>query len=292
MNIDVRKIEEKITSKTKAIMLVHVMGNSCSMTSILDLAKKYNLRMIEDTCESLGASYKNQKLGTLGHYGTYSFYYSHHMTTVEGGMVVCHSKDNYDLLRAIRSHGWIRHMDKGDQHQYELEYPKVDPRYMFIMPGYNLRPMEIQGVMGKIQLQSLDEKIHHRNSNFNSICWALQNDDRNHPPLFHLPKEEEGSTPSWFGLCLFLDEKHSNAYPSFLQYLEKNGVENRPIITGNFLRQPYFQKKENYLEDPSVFHESDYLHFHGVYIGLTCSRIIDEKGIQNLLYILFGFFIE
>jgi CDP-6-deoxy-D-xylo-4-hexulose-3-dehydrase len=107
-NIDIKSIEKKITKKTKAIMLVHVLGTSANMTKLLKIAKKYKLDLIEDTCESLGAKYNDKKLGTIGRFGTYSFYYSHQITSGEGGMIVCNNINDYNVLKSLRSHGWSR----------------------------------------------------------------------------------------------------------------------------------------------------------------------------------------
>ena len=287
MNIDPDKIIEKITPKTKGIKLVHVMGNSCNMEKIMKIVEEYNLLLIEDTCESLGTYYDGKMVGTFGTFGTYSFYYSHHITTIEGGMVCCKRKEHYDLLRSLRAHGWTRYLDDKDQKLYKDIYPDIDNRYMFVNLGFNLRPIELNAVMGKIQLRKLKQKNENRIYNFNSIKERILHHPKN-DNIFVLPREEHKSVSAWFGLCIFLNKKYKEKYNDFMKYLEDNSIENRPVITGNFTRQPYFIIN-NFNYNPLDFPNADYIHFNGFYIGLSCEKYKDEK-IKELVEILFNFF--
>lgn len=287
MNINEEDIEKYITPKTKAIMLVHVMGNCCNMNKIMELVKKHKLLLIEDTCESLGSSYNGKKLGAFGTFGTYSFYYSHHITTIEGGMVITNSKEEYDLLRCLRAHGWTRYFDDNDKQKFKELYPNIDERYMFVNLGYNLRPMEMQAVMGRIQLQKLDEKNKNRIYNFSKLSCAILNHPKNNN-LIILPKQLENTNACWFGLCIFLNTNVFDKRNDFVKFLELNSIENRPIITGNFVRQPYFISN-NYNFDPLNYPNSDYIHNCGLYIGLSCEKYSDEK-IEKLVNTLFNFF--
>ena len=159
LNIDTNNIEKLITKKTKAIMIVHVYGNPCEMDEILRLKKKYNLILIEDSCEAMGAKYKNKMVGRFGDISTFSFYFSHHITTLEGGMCVTNNPKTHDLLKVMRSHGWAR--DLENKKDLEKKY-KIDPRFLFLNLGYNLRMTEPQAAMGIIQLRKLNKFIKKR----------------------------------------------------------------------------------------------------------------------------------
>jgi CDP-6-deoxy-D-xylo-4-hexulose-3-dehydrase len=287
MNIDEAKIENYIGPNTKALMLVHVMGNCANMDLIINLIKKYNLLLIEDTCESLGSSYKDKKLGSFGEFGTYSFYYSHHITTIEGGMVVTNDDDTYNLLILLRAHGWTRNLSKEIQESYKKQYPEIDDRYMFINLGFNFRPMEMQAIMGKIQLKKLDDKNVNRIYNFNKIKDSIMSDSRN-VNLINLPISQNDSYIAWFGLCMYVNQQYESKLEDFKNYLTTNSVENRPIITGNFVRQPYFILN-NYNYKIDDFPNADILHKCGLYIGLSCEKYSDEN-IHNLVNIIFNFF--
>ena len=148
LNIDIKDLDFQ---DIKGIMCVHILGNSTRMFELIKICKEKEIIVIEDTCESLGTLYKNKTVGTFGDFGTFSFYFSHHITTIEGGMVVCNEEEDYYLLKCLRSHGWTRDQNK----KFDIE--GVDDRFCFINLGYNLRPMEIQAVMGKLQLEKIKE---------------------------------------------------------------------------------------------------------------------------------------
>ncbi len=282
LNIN-EKMEDYISEKTKALFLVHVMGNCANMDKIINLCKKYNLLLIEDTCESLGSSYKDKKLGSFGSMGTYSFFYSHHITTIEGGMVVCNDYEIYNLLKMLRAHGWIRNLDDKSKKFYTDKYPDIDDRYMFINEGYNLRPMELQAVMGKIQLKKLDSKNINRINNYNRFKEQVLINEKSSCISFF--DEQPESTVAWFGICILIQKDIS--INDYKDYLTKNGVENRPIITGNFTKQPYFVNN-NYKINVS-FPNSDIIDKKGIYIGLSCNEITDNE-IKDLVDIILSYF--
>ena len=152
LNVNLEKLNESLTKRTKAIMCVHVLGLSADMDFIVSFAKKNNLVIIEDTCESLGAKFKNKLLGSFGTVGTFSFYYSHQITSGEGGMIVCNSKKDYEILYALRAHGWSR--CPTNKKKIEKKYSYLDPRFIFINSGYNLRPTDIQAAIGLSQFRN------------------------------------------------------------------------------------------------------------------------------------------
>jgi len=284
MNIDISELKKAITSDIKGIMIVHILGNCTNMDELMDIVTENKLFLIEDTCESLGSTYNGKKLGTFGEFGTYSFYYSHHITTIEGGMIVCNDKEDYELLKCLRSHGWIRQLD--DKDKYIKNNPNVDPRFLFVNLGYNLRPMETQGAMGLNQLKKLDFKNSNRIINHDKILDRLLNDSRN-LEIFNSPKKQINSEPAWFSLTIILGEKYEKHYKSFLKYLSCSGVENRPVVTGNFARQPVF-KYLNIDLNPESFKGAEILHNRGFFIGLSC-EIMNDNKINELIDIFYNY---
>ncbi len=154
LNIDVNKIEPAITKRTKAIFLVNLLGNPNEFDKISNIAKEYNLIIIEDNCEAIGAKFDNKYCGTFGILGTFSFYYSHHISTIEGGMVLTNDEELYHSMLSLRSHGWSRHLPKNST-IYKKSSDKFYELFNFILPGYNLRPLELEAAVGLVQLKKL-----------------------------------------------------------------------------------------------------------------------------------------
>ena len=238
LNVDADALISKINKKTKVIILVNILGISANNKKILNYAKKNNIIVIEDNCEGLGAKLNNKHLGTFGDFGTYSFFYSHQITSGEGGMITCHNKNDYELLVALRSHGWSRSNNKNEYKKNAKKYPKLDPRYIFINQGFNLRPTDVQAAMGLNQFERLDKFINIRADNRKKIIQSLEKDPRwkNQYRFIKIPKNIE---PSFMGLPIFLNESMNKEIKmKLLFYLESEGIETRPILTGNFLNQP------------------------------------------------------
>ena len=242
LNIDIEDLKKNITNKTKAIMLINVLGISSDLFEISRLAKKHNLTIIEDNCESLGSKLKNKYLGTFGDFGSFSFYYSHQITSGEGGMVVCKKKEDHDILFALRSHGWLggtrfykRNLNLYNS--YAKKNPDLDPRYIFINSGFNLRPTDIQGAIAHNQFKRLDLLKKQRNENRSIIIRHLKSSKswNNQFKFIEIPKN---ISPSWMGLPIILDKKYINKKKLFINFLDKMKIETRPIISGNFLNHP------------------------------------------------------
>ena len=234
-NVKTKDIIKSINKKTKVIMLVHVLGNSGEIDKIKKICKKKKIILIEDTCESLGTKYKNKFLGTYGDFGSYSFYYSHQITSGEGGMVVCNNIKDYRILHSMRAHGWSRGI-KVDK-QLKKKYQNLDDRFFFLNSGFNLRPLDVSASIGNNQLKRINQFIKIRNYNRIKIIDKLVN-SKYWKNQFTFLNPANYVKPSWFGLPMLVDSKYIKVKKKFLQYLEKNDVENRPIISGNFLNQP------------------------------------------------------
>lgn len=228
-------IRAAITPKTAAIVVVHVLGGACNIADIAALAVEHDLWLIEDTCESLGVLWDGRKAGTFGDLGTFSFYFSHHITTIEGGMVVTDNGQLADLLRSMRSHGWVRGM--GNAADIERQNPDIDPRFLFVTTGFNLRPTEINAAIGLEQLKRLE--------GFNARRRKIaERFDRGFAGLhqsgeLQLVRSDPRCQPAPFGYPVLCKTPESRR--AFRQHLEAAGVETRPIICGNMVRQPAFK---------------------------------------------------
>jgi CDP-6-deoxy-D-xylo-4-hexulose-3-dehydrase len=227
-------IEAAITPKTAAIVLVHVLGGACNVTDIRAIAEKNGLWLFEDTCESLGVLWDGRKVGSFGDMASFSFYFSHHITTIEGGMVVTRSRRLADLLRSMRAHGWAR--DMSDAAELAVRYPDIDPRFMFVTTGFNVRPTEINAAIGLEQLKRLEgfnakrRKIAQR---FDRGLAELQQAGQ-----LQLVEYDPRCVPAPFGYAVVCRTREM--CKGLRQQLEASGVETRPIICGNMVRQPAF----------------------------------------------------
>jgi len=268
-NISLDDLKKKITKKTKAIMCIHILGTSTNMKKLNQIAKKFKLFVIEDTCESLGAKYNNKYLGSFGEFGTFSFYYSHQITCGEGGMIVCNNKEDYNILKTLRSHGWSR--NTSFEKKFKNKYQKVDNRFMFVNSGYNLRPTDIQAAIGLSQLKRLEifKKIRKENrikiiKNLKSnIKWKNQ---------FKFVEINKNIHPSWFGLAILLNPVYRIKKKKYLNYLNSVGIENRPILSGNFLNQPSV-KLYNLRPKKNNFPNAQKIEDLGFFIGLQTEKI-------------------
>lgn len=235
LNMDMDDAKKKLTKKTKGLLTVHILGNSPEMAKVKSFVSDHGLTHLEDTCESFGSQFSNKYLGTFGDFGSYSFYYSHHLTTGEGGMVVCQNQEDADLLKCLRAHGWTRNL--SNRQALEKEYSDIDSRFLFVNSGFNLRPTEIQAAIGKVQLKRINQMNGNRVKNYEGLRLALES----HPSWngqLEMILPSPGTSPVWFGFCALLNEKLAAQKESYLKSLSALGVENRPIVSGNFVRQP------------------------------------------------------
>ena len=231
-NINVEEIKKAITDKTRAIMPVHLLGNPCNMDKIMEIAREHYLYVIEDACEAHGAEFEGQKVGSFGDLATFSFFFSHHITTIEGGMVLTNNEELAELAKALRVFGWIR--DLKDKDKIAKEYEGIDPRYLFLTIGYNFRPTEIQGAFGIHQLKKLDKFIEIRRQ---SAKFWLDN-LREYENYLLLHNEREGTKHVWFGYPVTVNPDAPFTRQDLVSFLEGKGVETRTIMAGNIDEQP------------------------------------------------------
>ena len=278
LNIDESEVEKKITTKTKAILLVHVLGNSCDMDQIMKIKKKHNLILIEDTCESLGSKYNDKYLGTFGEFSSFSFYSSHQISSGEGGMICCKDKVDYNIIKSLRSHGWSR--GTSFENTIYKSNKSLDKRFIFFNSGYNLRPTEVSAAIGHNQFKRLNKFISIRNFNKKKIILSMKkNMIINKKIDFYY--ENKNVTPSWFGLPIKILVNKKKYKDIIIKKLEKNGIETRPIISGNFANQPA-AKKYN-LTSNNKFPNTDFVYNNSFFIGLPTKKI-DNKYLNKIVF--------
>ena len=233
-NIDPIKIEKAITKKTKAIFAVNLYGNPCDFTKIKTICKKKKLILFEDNCESLGAEYKGKFSGSFGITSSFSFFFSHHISTMEGGIVLTDDEELYQIMLSLRAHGWTRQLPKKNLITKKKSNDAFYELFNFVLPGYNIRPLELSGAIGKEQLKKIPSLTFARRKNasyFKKMVATLSN--------VKLQIETEKS--SWFCFGILLNNRKK-----YLEPLRKKNIEFRPIVAGNFTKNPvikYFDYK-------------------------------------------------
>ena len=263
LNVSIEEIERKINKKTKAIMAVHVLGNSTNMDLLKKIVNKHKLYLIEDTCESLGSKYDNKFLGNFGNFGTYSFYYSHQITSGEGGMITCNDKNDYSIIHALRAHGWDRGLNNNKSN------------FNFINSGFNVRPSEISAAIGYNQFKRLNSLKKVRFANRNKIISSIKSSNK-WKNQFTFIEADKKLQPSWFGLPILLNKKFISRKVKFLDFLNKSGIETRPIISGNFINQKSV-KLYNLNPNKAKFKGAQEIEDRGFFIGIHTDLITDKK---------------
>lgn len=274
LNLSIDSLRQAIeTFPIKALMMVHVLGNSADMQALLPLLEAHRILLIEDTCESLGSTYEGKSLGTLGEFGTYSFYFSHHMTTIEGGMVVAKTAEDDDLLRCLRAHGWSR--EQSNKSQLEQDNPQVDPRFLFVNAGYNLRPMEIQAAFGLEQLTRLDGMNEQRRANASLMREIFLQ----HPKWkrqLEFPTSGHNLDACWFGFPFLLAKDANVDRKKFTKLLMQAGIDTRPIVSGNMALQPAV-KLFDVDQALGPFVGAQQVHDRGVFVGVHAKPITRDR---------------
>ena len=267
LNLSISDLKKKITKKTKAIMGVHILGNSTNLDELKKIIKRNNLYLVEDTCESLGSKFNEKNLGTFGDFGTFSFYYSHQITAGEGGMIVCNSKENYEIIYSLRSHGWDRDLKNNNKD------------FNFVNSGFNVRPTDITAAIGLNQFKRLNKFKIIRSKNRKKIINRLKNSIKwNNQFTFIEPIKK--LEPSWFGLPILINKRYLSKKKQFLLFLSKNGIETRPIISGNFLNQPSV-KLYKLNKQKEIFKGAEEIDKRGFFIGIHLEDITRKQ--LNLL---------
>ena len=256
LNIDPDLVEAAITERTRAIFAVNLLGNPCDMDRLRAIAAAHDLMLFEDNCESMGATFAGRAAGTFGTFGTFSTFFSHHICTMEGGVVVTDDEALYHVMLSMRAHGWLReqpphsHLEQG-----------IDPfsrLFRFVLPGYNLRPLEMEGALGQSQLRKLPEFVRVRRDNAAVFQRAFGD-----IPGVRLQRETGES--SWFGFALVLENALAGRRAELVECLTAAGVECRPIVAGNFLANPVLQHLDHSIAGPAPVAEE--IDRSGLFIG-------------------------
>jgi CDP-6-deoxy-D-xylo-4-hexulose-3-dehydrase len=258
LNYDLNQLEQAVTDKTKAIMAVNLLGNPNDFDRINQIIGDRNIVLIEDNCESLGATYQNKFAGTFGIMSTFSTFFSHHISTMEGGMIVTDDEEIYQILVSLRAHGWTRNLPKHNLVCGEKSDDPFEESFRFVLPGYNVRPLELEGALGIEQVKRLPGLIAERQKNGKLLQQALNQ----HPDL--LIQLEIGQS-SWFGFSLVIRPESKLSRKSLIEKLNNLGFECRPIVAGNFAKNEvvkYF--------DSEVFGElknAEHIDQFGLFVG-------------------------
>ncbi len=247
-NIDVTKIEQAVSDKTRAIFIAHTLGNPFELNKIKEIADKYGLWIIEDSCDALGAEYEGQKAGTIGHIGTYSFYPAHHITMGEGGAVVTNDKELYRILMSFRDWGRDCFCKPGKddtcKRRFQMQLGNLpygyDHKYTYSHTGYNLKITDWQAACGVAQLRKLPDFLKKRSENALYMNQKLNDLSE----YLILPQVNGNVKPSWFGYLISVKPEAPFTKQALVEYLEKNGVGTRQLFAGNILRQPMFVESE------------------------------------------------
>lgn len=266
-NLDPNKVEEAIDKDTAAIFTVNLLGNSSNLHDLKMLCDKHDIILLEDNCESLGASTEyNFKCGSVGEMGTFSFFFSHHMQTMEGGMVLTDDPLTYEYLKSLRAHGWIRDM-ADDSPLYQKSGDPFEDSFKFILPGYCVRPLEMSGAIGQEQLKKWPNMMEGRRKNAYHAKEAFQK-------ISGVRLQKEYGTSSWFGFGLVLQDHLKGRRKEVIDILTQNGVETRPIVAGNFMKNPVIDKLN--WDSVGTFESTDDLHENGFFIGNDSISLYNE----------------
>ena len=259
-NLDVDKLRKSITKKTKAIMPVHLLGNPANMKEIIDIAKEYDLFVIEDSCEAHGAEFNNKKIGSFGDISTFSFFLSHHISTIEGGMLLTKNEEIFELAKSMRIFGSIR--DQKNKKQIAKKNPELDPRFLFDSLGYNIRPTEIQGAFGIHQIKKLEKFIKIRTSNAN--FWNKKLAKFSNYLLLH--SQRPNTRHAWFGYPITVRSPAPFSRDQLVNFLEKKNIETRPIMAGDITKQPALNLVKKKINRP--LNNSKIIHSNSFFIGV------------------------
>ena len=258
LNIDIKKLDQAITEKTRAILVVNLLGNSNNFKEIKNLIDDKNIILLEDNCESLGAKFEDKFTGTFGIMGTYSSFYSHHIATMEGGCITTDDEELYHILLVIRAHGWTRNLPKINK-VTEIHDDDFNEAFRFVLPGYNVRPVEMSGAIGIEQLKKLPNFINQRRANAEKL-FSLFKD------VSFIQLQKEIGKSSWFGFSLVLKEDCPFSRDDLIKLFRIKDIECRPIVTGNFLKNKdvlqYFD-----FETSGNFDNAEYIDKNGLFVG-------------------------
>ena len=264
LNYDLTELNKAVNDNTKAIMAVNLLGNPNDFDQIFKIIAGRNIIIIEDNCESMGSKYNGKHTGTFGLMGTFSSFFSHHIATMEGGVVVTDDEELYHILLCLRAHGWTRNLPKKN-HVLNKSEDWFEESFKFVLPGYNVRPLEMSGAIGIEQLKKLPDFINQRRRNADLFHQLFKGNNR------FIIQQETGES-SWFGFSLVIDDKIKRA--EIIQLLTQSKIECRPIVTGDFTQNPALKFFD--YEIIGNLPNSKKIHTDGFFVGNSHLDLTDE----------------
>ena len=258
LNYDISALKNAVTTKTRAIMIVNLLGNPNEFSEIEDIASERRIILLEDNCESMGASYKGKYCGTFGVLGSFSCFFSHHISTMEGGVIITSDEELYHILLSLRSHGWTRNLPEQNCLTSGKLEDDFQESWRFILPGYNVRPTELSGAVGSEQLKKLPDIILGRRTNASLLKTVLED----HPDIV---TQSEVETSSWFGFSLLIKPNSKLTRSELVQKLSRLGFETRPIVSGNFTKKEVMRYLNYSIS--GTLKNAELIDSHGLFIG-------------------------
>ncbi len=258
LNYDLDQLEMAVTDKTRAIMAVNLLGNPNDFGRIWQIIDGRNILLIEDNCESMGATYQGRQAGTFGVMGSFSSFFSHHISTMEGGLIVTDDEELYQILLSLRAHGWTRNLPKKNLVCSDKSDDPFEESFRFVLPGYNVRPLELVGALGIEQVKRLPKMVEERRKNGKMLQAALVD----HPDI--LIQREIGES-SWFGFSLVIRPDSKLTRKALVAKLNELGFECRPIVAGNFAKNEVVKYFDS--EVHGTLKNADHIDQNGLFVG-------------------------
>lgn len=258
LNMDVEQVRRAVGPRTRAILAVNLLGNPCDFHALQSICEEHKLLLLEDNCESMGATLDGRQCGTFGLMGTYSTFFSHHISTMEGGLICTDDEELHHILLCLRAHGWTRNLPQQNLVTGTKSDDPFEESFKFVLPGYNLRPLEMEGALGSAQVKKLPGLVAERRRN--GALWTARMAD--HPDL--MIQREHGQS-SWFGFSIVIRPGSAVTRPQLLARLRELGFECRPIVTGNFAKNPVVQYFDH--EVVGSLENANHIDQHGLFVG-------------------------
>jgi CDP-4-dehydro-6-deoxyglucose reductase, E1 len=276
LNYDLKALEAALTSKTRLVVAVNLLGNPNDFSAIDRMLQGRDIVLLEDNCESLGANLNGKQTGTFGVMGTFSTFFSHHISTMEGGLVATDDEELYHILLSLRAHGWTRSLPKVNHVTGTKSDDPFEESFKFVLPGYNVRPLEMSGAIGVEQLKKLPQFLLHRRRNADTFTQLFSNS-----PFFHIQREIGES--SWFGFSLILKEDAPFSRERMVEKLHEAGVDCRPIVAGNFAKNEVVKRMPH--EISGTLANAELLDRNGFFVGNHHYDLNEQlQGLHRLLH--------
>ncbi|MDY6992480.1 MAG: DegT/DnrJ/EryC1/StrS family aminotransferase [Pseudomonadota bacterium] len=257
LNYDLEALKSAVTETTRVILAVNILGNPNHFELIKQMIAHRPIILLEDNCEALGAQYRGQLTGTFGLMASFSFFFSHHISTMEGGLIATADEELYHILLALRAHGWTRNLPEHNQ-VHEKSQNSLQEAFNFVLPGYSLRPLEFAGAVGQAQLKKLPQMLQVRRENAAQFLELI----KQFPYLIPQQQQEQSS---WFGLSLIIDPQSALSRQQLIQVLAQQHIEVRPILSGNFTRNKAIHWFDYTLAGP--LNNADIIDQNGLFLG-------------------------